>query len=175
MTMRRALLAGAATLLALREAVAQMPSSEDIVRKLAPAPLTRSVRGVTVSPGQTPAVPSIDLNVLFDFDSARLQTDGTLVLDRLGAALKDPRLAGARFEVAGHTDGVGAKDYNQKLSELRAKAVLDYLTRKFGVAPERLVAVGFGSSRLRNPGNPADGANRRVQITNLGEAAAGKP
>jgi outer membrane protein OmpA-like peptidoglycan-associated protein len=175
MRLRRALLVCVAALLVVGDAAAQAPSSEDIVRKLSSAPLTRSVRGVTVNPGQAPDTPSIDLNVLFDFDSARLQTDGTLVLDRLGAALNDRRLVGARFEIAGHTDGVGAKDYNQKLSELRAKAVLDYLTRQFGVTRERLVAVGYGSSRLSNPSKPADGTNRRVQIINLGEAATNKP
>jgi outer membrane protein OmpA-like peptidoglycan-associated protein len=173
---RRTLLAGWALLVAMPlPSRAQVPSSEDIVNKLAPAPLTRSIRGVTVSPGQSPERPSIDLYIPFDFDSARLLTEGTLILDRLGAALKDPLLARSRFEVAGHTDAVGTDDYNQKLSELRAKAVVDYLTRKFNIAGDRLVAVGYGRSRLRNPAKPTDGINRRVQISNLGDAGIAKP
>jgi outer membrane protein OmpA-like peptidoglycan-associated protein len=178
--LRALLIAGAVGLFAFPlfaawPAAAQAPSSEDIVRQLTPAPLSRSVRGVSVSPGQVPDKPSIDLYVLFEFDSSRVQNDGILVLDRLGAAVADQRLAGARFEVAGHTDSVGAKDYNQKLSEMRAKAVVDYLIRQRGIAPERLVANGYGSSRLRDPAKPTDGVNRRVQITNLDAASTTKP
>lgn len=170
MTTRRALLGVWAVFsIGIPQVRAETPSSEDIIRKLSPRPLTRSVRGVTVSSGEVPQNPSIDLYVLFDFDSARLQTEGLLVLDRLGAAFRDPRLAQLRFEVAGHTDAVGTNDYNQRLSELRAKAAVGYLTRQYKIAPDRLVSVGYGSSRLRDPSKPADGINRRVQITNLGE------
>ena len=150
-------------------AVAQTPSSEEIVRKLVPPPLTRSVRGVTVTQGQAQEKPSIDLYIPFEFDSARLQTDALLVLDRLGEALKDNRLAKYRFEVAGHTDGVGTVEYNQKLSDSRARAVADYLVAKGGVSGSHLKSIGYGKSRLLQPLRPDDGVNRRVQITNLGQ------
>lgn len=149
-------------------AAAQTPSSEEIVRKLVPPPLTRSVRGVTVTQGQEQQKPSIDLYIPFEFDSARLQTDALLVLDRLGDALKDSRLAKYRFEIAGHTDGVGTVEYNQKLSDLRAKAVADYLVAKGGGSGSHLTTVGYGKSRLLQPLRPDDGVNRRVQITNVG-------
>src|SRR5262249_46171062 len=104
----------------------------------------------------------------FEFDSARLLNDGVLVLQALGAALKDPKLSNGYFEVAGHTDAVGTIEYNQKLSEDRANAVVDYLVANFKISPGRLNAVGYGKSRLLDPSRPTDGVNRRVQITNVG-------
>jgi len=150
------------------EAGAQTPTPDDIVRKLTPEPQTRSIRGVTVTPGQEPEKPTIDLYINFEFDSAKLDTDGILVLKRLGTALKDPKLVNYRFEIAGHTDAVGTAEYNQKLSEQRAKAVVDHLVFYYEVPAARLTSIGYGKSRLLDPSRPNDGVNRRVQITNAG-------
>lgn len=150
--------------------LAQAPaSSDDIVRKLIPAgPRTRSLRGVTVTPGDQNALPSIDLYINFEFDSAKLDTNGMLVLQALGTAMKDSRLKGYLFQIAGHTDAVGDDLHNKKLSEARAYAVRDYLVRHFNVSPDVLSVAGYGKSRLLDPTRPNDGVNRRVQITNLG-------
>ncbi len=167
--MRFAIVIAALMALPLAGASAQQPSSEEIVGKLVPAPVTRSLRGITVTAGQEPAKPTLDLYINFEFDSARLDTDGLLVLKRLGAALKDPKLAAYRFEIAGHTDAVGAAEYNRQLSEKRAMAVVDHLITAYEIDPARLVAIGYGKSRLLDPDKPDAGVNRRVQITNLGE------
>ncbi|MBX9945576.1 MAG: OmpA family protein [Reyranella sp.] len=149
---------------------AQAPASaEDIVRKLTPSgPATRSLRGVTVTPGEKTAPPSIDLYINFEFDSAKLDSNGILALQALGTALKDPRLKGNLFQIAGHTDAVGDDAYNQRLSEARARTVRDYLIQQFGVPPEALTAVGLGKSKLLDPSRPTDAVNRRVQVTNFG-------
>ena len=52
-------------------------------------------------------------------------------------------------EIGSHTDSQGGANSNLKLSERRAKAVVDYLVNK-GVSPERLIAVGYGESKLLN-------------------------
>ncbi len=150
-------------------ASAQDVSPEDIVKKLTPLPSTRSARGVEVIPGKEEEKPSIDLHIGFEFNSAKLDTDGLMTLKRLGAALKDPRLNGYRFEIAGHTDAVGSDVYNQTLSERRAQVVRDSLVFYFDIDPERLTVVGYGKTRLRDPSKPNDAINRRVQITNLGK------
>lgn len=149
---------------------AQTPASaEDIVRKLTPSgPATRSLRGVTVTPGEQKALPSIDLYINFEFDSAKLDANGLLALQALGTAMKDPRLKGYLFQIAGHTDAVGDDAYNQRLSEARARTVRDHLIQQFGVPPENLSAVGLGKSKLLDPARPADAVNRRVQIVNFG-------
>jgi OmpA-OmpF porin, OOP family len=59
---------------------------------------------------------------------------------------------------------------NQALSERRAAAVREHLTRVYGVDKARLVAIGFGSSQLLVPTPPqvAETRNRRVQVVNIG-------
>ena len=53
-------------------------------------------------------------------------------------------------EIASHTDSRNSKKYNQDLSERRAKAVVDYLISEHGINPSRLVAKGYGETRLLN-------------------------
>ena len=148
----------------------EAPRTDQIIKKLQPKQKTRSIRGIKVTGGKKQAheKPSINLYINFEFNSARLGTDAQITLRNLGRALQDPRLAKFRFLIAGHTDAVGTDAYNQTLSEKRANAVRDYLISIFGIAGSRLVAKGFGETKLLNPAKPRDGANRRVQIVNLG-------
>jgi flagellar motor protein MotB len=89
---------------------------------------------------------------------------------RLGLQLRrcDRRL---RLEIEGHTDSVGAEDYNQRLSEQRAGAVRDYLVGE-GVAAGTVGARGFGESRpiASNDTAAERQQNRRVEIVVSGEA-----
>jgi NitT/TauT family transport system substrate-binding protein len=63
---------------------------------------------------------------------------------------------GAYFEVSGNTDATGAQATNQRLSELRAQAVVDYLAAQWDIPRERFRAVGNGSSKpICNESNPA--------------------
>jgi outer membrane protein OmpA-like peptidoglycan-associated protein len=150
-------------------------SQEDIVCKLDPkcgksaGPLTRSLsRGITSSGGTTEqGPPSVNLYVNFSYDSAELAADARITLDQLGGALRDPRLEGFTFMIAGHTDAKGGAEYNQKLSERRAAAVRRYLIAQYGLAPARLSVVGYGKSQLLDPTRPEDGVNRRVQVINM--------
>lgn len=160
---------------------ARRPSTDDLVERLKPQDfVTRnflSTKGVSVEGGPIPPAgpPSVDLEVTFPFNSASLTTDAMLTLDQLGKALANPILVGSRFQVAGHTDGVGSNAFNQTLSEKRAAAAKDYLITRHGIASARLEAVGFGEARLLDPAHPEAGINRRVQVTNLGERALQTP
>jgi hypothetical protein len=69
--------------------------------------------------------------------------------------------------VAGHTDGRGSAEYNLGLSNARAKSVREFLIKKFDIAPDQLVAVGFGEEQLKNADDPDAGENRRVQVVNM--------
>lgn len=137
-------------------------------------PVTRSMaksatRGINIE-GELPPeldLPSVSLVINFEFNSARLTNDGMLSLKALGQALSDKRLAGMQFQVAGHTDDVGTPEYNQDLSERRAKAVVTHLVSFYGIAADRLKPVGYGKTRLVDPANPKSGVNRRVEIINL--------
>ena len=80
----------------------------------------------------------------------------------------------------GHTDAQGKDEYNQKLSDGRAKAVMDYLVSR-GVAANRLSSKGFGETQPIADNATLDGrhANRRVEIivveTVSGDAVASAP
>ena len=113
------------------------------------------------------AAPSINIKVFFEFDSAILKPEAMDVLDNLGEALTYGELNNHRFQIAGHTDAVGTDAYNQKLSQQRAKSVLDYLVTTFGIDPARVDPVGFGESQLLDPDAPEGDINRRVQVTRL--------
>lgn len=78
---------------------------------------------------------------------------------------KNPSL---RLEIEGHTDNRGAADYNLRLSENRAKAVMDYLIAR-GIASNRLSARGYGFSKPAASNATAAGRaqNRRVELRPL--------
>ncbi|MEO1105471.1 MAG: OmpA family protein [Pseudomonadota bacterium] len=126
-------------------------------------------RGISIT-GDLPReeeLPRIDLTINFEFDSDKLTNDGWIAMQALGEALKDPRLAGMEFRIAGHTDGRGEAGYNQDLSMRRALTVTRHLTQYYSIAPERLYPAGYGESQLMRPDDPAHPNNRRVEIINL--------
>ena len=90
-------------------------------------------------------------------------------LRQLAAALQSESLTPYRFLIAGHTDASGDADYNRRLSGRRAETVRRSLIDA-GIDPKRLDARGFGEDELLDPANPRSGANRRVEIRNLGAA-----
>jgi outer membrane protein OmpA-like peptidoglycan-associated protein len=153
-------------LVAAETALAQEPSTEDVVKALVPTKKLRGPRGLSVGGEDKP--PSINLYIPFEFDSDKLKTEALLTLKRLGAALKDTRLNAYRFKIAGHTDAKGSAEYNQKLSERRAEAVRNYLVFQYDIESNRIETVGFGKVQLLDPSKPEDGINRRVQIINVG-------
>ena len=81
--------------------------------------------------------------------------------------MRDGRLAGSTFLVAGHTDAKGSSEYNLSLSERRAQAIRQFLATGFEVSSSKLIAIGYGMEELKNRRDPYAGENRRVQIVNL--------
>jgi outer membrane protein OmpA-like peptidoglycan-associated protein len=104
--------------------------------------------------------------ITFDYNSANITPKSIPVLETLGKALSSPELKGTVFVLGGHTDAAGSDTYNQELSEKRAEAVKRFLSDKFKLPAESLVAVGFGKTKLKNTGNPLGEENRRVQVVN---------
>ena len=175
---------------------AQQPiSSDDIAQSLKPKSRTRGLvpaqmspddvsflenmkhktRGLTVEERsqvsniiEKEGLPSIDLEINFSIDSAKLEPSSLDTLRKLGQALKSAELTSASFLVAGHTDARGTSEHNQALSDQRARTVKEYLVSNLGINPDRLLAVGYGREQLKNSEDPLAGENRRVKITNLG-------
>jgi outer membrane protein OmpA-like peptidoglycan-associated protein len=111
--------------------------------------------------------PKIDLEINFDYNSADISAKSLSSVQALGRALTNPDLKGSTFIVAGHTDAAGGEGYNQDLSERRADSIKKYLVDKFNIASSDLVTVGYGKTKLKDPGNPLADINRRVQVANM--------
>jgi outer membrane protein OmpA-like peptidoglycan-associated protein len=107
----------------------------------------------------------------FEFDSAELTLSGQQTVDRLAEAMKSPQLSDAVVRIVGHTDAAGSKEYNQKLSEARAKAVYERLTQTHKISASRVRAEGRGESELADPESPEAAVNRRVVITRIEQGA----
>jgi outer membrane protein OmpA-like peptidoglycan-associated protein len=107
--------------------------------------------------------------VQFDFNSSRIRPDSFRAVGLMADALYHPYLQGYHFLIVGHTDAVGSREYNLKLSQERADAIRDALINPFGISPARLEAVGLGEEQLLDPKHPEAAANRRVQLINIGK------
>ena len=118
--------------------------------------------------------PKIDLDIQFEYNSARISEASLPAVQELGKALSNPALKGSTIMVAGHTDAIGSDAYNQDLSERRAETIKRYLTEKYGLAGADLVTVGYGKTRLKDPTAPTAAVNRRVQVVNLNTKTAAK-
>ncbi len=102
-------------------------------------------------------------NIFFDFDKASLRPESNLELDRLRKVMLD--YPSMKIEISGHTDNKGSADYNRKLSESRAKSVLDYLVKK-GISPDRMSFAGYGFERPLSANDTEEGRqlNRRTEF-----------
>ncbi|HEX6846259.1 MAG TPA: OmpA family protein [Chitinophagaceae bacterium] len=83
-------------------------------------------------------------NIYYDFNSATLRDESFPVLDQLVAMMNENKEL--KLEIGAHTDSKGTDAYNLKLSDARAKSVVDYLIRK-GINTDRLESKGYGESK----------------------------
>lgn len=98
----------------------------------------------------------------FEQGKADLNDDAKLALHDLARVMKqNPEL---RLRIAGHTSSEGDAAVNQKLSEARAQAAVDFLVDKEGIDPSRLEASGLGSSQPKDAENPTSDVNRRTEF-----------
>lgn len=103
-------------------------------------------------------------NITFKSGSSELDPSFYKVLNSVNLVVK--KYNKTVVEVAGHTDNVGAAEYNQQLSERRANSVAQYLESQ-GLANNRVVTVGAGETRPVADNSTPEGrqANRRVELT----------
>lgn len=102
-------------------------------------------------------------NIFFETNKATLKEESTAELQRVaGLLLDNPTI---RLEISGHTDNVGSYRANQRLSEARAKSVVDYLVEQ-GVSEDRLEYKGYSFNQPIADNNTAEGRaqNRRVEF-----------
>jgi outer membrane protein OmpA-like peptidoglycan-associated protein len=122
--------------------------------------VTRTIQLRRLNVGTT----SVLRNIYFDYDKATFATESYGELSKLESMLRqNPQI---KVEISGHTDNYGHWQYNRTLSQKRAEAVKDFLTKK-GIDSRRIKAVGYGESRpLASNDDESEGRelNRRVEF-----------
>lgn len=109
----------------------------------------------------------ITQKIHFEFDKAIIRPISYPILDDVIALLNaNPHITLVRVE--GHTDWIGSDAYNQRLSERRAQAVVDYLVTH-GISRDRLTSAGYGESQPIADNHTEEGRakNRRTEFTIL--------
>ena len=129
------------------------------------------------APAPTPAPwvkVKLEADSLFGFDQDSLQADGKKALDQLIMSLQ--RVDIEAIEVTGHTDRLGRKAYNDKLSLRRAEAVKSYLVQTGGISASKINTTGMGATRPETSPSECQGtqasralitclrADRRVEV-----------
>lgn len=102
-------------------------------------------------------------NIFFDYNAFTIRNESEAELTRLkDLILENPQI---KVEISGHTDNVGGDAYNLELSENRAKAVTEYLTRA-GVPQDRLIYKGYGKTQPIATNDTPEGRqeNRRTEF-----------
>jgi outer membrane protein OmpA-like peptidoglycan-associated protein len=111
-------------------------------------------------------------NILFESEGYAIKPSAREILDKVVLVLQTNKTL--KIEVGAHTDNQGSEEYNLKLSQLRAKTVLNYIT-KAGIDPKRVISKGYGESKPINTCNPTPctesehAKNRRIEFIILEE------
>jgi outer membrane protein OmpA-like peptidoglycan-associated protein len=109
--------------------------------------------------------------VFFEFDKSIIKTESHSLLDEVAKTMNENMYI-KKVQVEGHAslekDSPQHRSYNKNLSDLRARAVMEYLVRK-GVDRKRLSAKGYGNEKPLADDSTEDGRekNRRVEFTIL--------
>ncbi len=102
-------------------------------------------------------------NIFFEVNAYELKNTSMAELSKVIEFMNyNPSL---NIEISGHTDNTGSMDYNMKLSENRAKSVMDYLVKK-GIEPARLKYKGYGPTQPISDNATEEGRalNRRTEM-----------
>ena len=114
-------------------------------------------------PGIEQGASAILSNIFFDFNSAKLKKESYSELNQILRFLRDN--PSVKIEISGHTDNIGSREYNIRLSEQRARAVVNYLV-EHGISASRLTYRGAGFDEPIASNDTPEGRqkNRRVEF-----------
>ncbi|MGJ4731572.1 OmpA family protein [Leptospira levettii] len=104
-------------------------------------------------------------SILFDFNDSKLKPDAESAVAKIAEILK--KYPDREIRVSGHTDNIGKKEYNQKLSEERAKSVLHSLVDNYKMDEKQISFRGYADDLPVAPNDTEENRhkNRRVEIT----------
>ncbi|RXJ90305.1 flagellar motor protein MotB [Arcobacter sp. CECT 8983] len=104
----------------------------------------------------------VNLNINFDFDSARINNEYDSKIKKFADFMK--KFPSVKGKIEAHTDSIGTKEYNQDLSERRAASTVKALEAQ-GVDKSRFNSTGYGETKPKATNETAEGRaqNRRVE------------
>jgi outer membrane protein OmpA-like peptidoglycan-associated protein len=128
--------------------------AEEIQKDIEGAKVERVGEGIKIT---------FDSGILFKTNSSTLESQAKTNIDALATTLN--KYPDTNILISGYTDSTGKKEFNQTLSEKRAKAVADYAQSR-GVASSRISTIGLGINEPVASNDTPEGrqANRRVEI-----------
>jgi outer membrane protein OmpA-like peptidoglycan-associated protein len=180
MTTRRLLLASLIAIAFAAPAAAQeTPSAGQILRQLEAAPKMEvapedrvTIQQLKRRPSMRRIAPSIDIRgINFAFGSAQIPGSERWKVENIGDAINQllDRNPDAVILIEGHTDAVGSRASNQRLSEARAYSLKRDLGRYFGVPGYNVETVGYGEDFLIVPTPDEEWRNRRVTLREVSD------
>jgi outer membrane protein OmpA-like peptidoglycan-associated protein len=136
--------------------------------------LKQNIPGATVTRVGEGIAVTFASGLLYDFDSSVVRAEAAENLRNLASSLG--KYPNTNLLIVGHTDAVGTSEYNQALSERRARAAADYLT-SHGVTPARVNSLGRGETEPLAANDTESGRqlNRRVEIAIFAGSTAQDP
>jgi OOP family OmpA-OmpF porin len=138
-----------------------------------PAPVVKAAPVVVPALVATPKskVMVFQAAALFAFDKAELTPAGQEALRKYREEARAEMNTATLVKITGHTDSIGAAEYNQQLSLRRAQTVRDYLV-KLGGNPNIMEVAGMGEAQPIADNKTAAGRaqNRRVEVEVVGTA-----
>jgi OOP family OmpA-OmpF porin len=138
-----------------------------LVDIIAPKQIEKKIVSEEISyiKGKLNAEGSVNIyGIFFDFDKASVKSESATALKNIADVLTED--ANLKLNILGHTDNQGTQEYNLKLSEKRAKAVVGYLVAIHGIDESRLLAIGKGMNEPLESNDSEEGKakNRRVEL-----------
>jgi OOP family OmpA-OmpF porin len=117
--------------------------------------------------------PVVETSVHFGFDKWNLTSRAKKALDQLAAEV--PNAKSYIVEIVGGTDYIGDKEYNYRLSERRAAAVVQYLAQEHSIPAHKIFVIGLGKDKPveSNATRSGRAKNRRVDVRLLTNTVEG--
>ena len=133
----------------------------------APAPAAAPVTAAAMNSSIASTGQVTIYGITFDFDKADIKPESKAQLDEIAKVLTANN--GLKLKVIGYTDNKGTADHNLKLSQQRADAIVAALVKNYGIAADRLSAIGAGSNAPVASNDTEEGRakNRRVELIKL--------
>lgn len=167
------------TVLAVPASAQDTPSAGQILRRLEAAPKVEvapedrvTIQQLKRRPQMRRIAPSIEIRgINFAFGSAQIPRSERWKVENIGDAINQllDREPDAVILIEGHTDAVGSRASNQRLSEARAISLKRDLGRYFGVPSYNVETVGYGEDFLIVPTPDEEWRNRRVTLREVSD------